>query len=61
MFTALTALLADGYTYTGGDPAPEAGDPVVGWLIIAGAVAVVVLVSWLVSRIGDIDAASDKP
>jgi hypothetical protein len=63
MTRVLTGLLADGYTYTGGGGAPEAthGDPVLGWLLIAGLVAAVVAVAWLVARIGDLDSASDKP
>jgi hypothetical protein len=52
---------ADGYTYTGGAPAHGHGDPLVGWLIVAGVVAVVVVFCWVVARLGDLDRNSDKP
>ncbi len=61
----LTGLFADppdpGYTYTGGNPPATHGDPLIGWLIVAGVVAAVVVFAWVVARIGDIDKASDKP
>ncbi len=60
----LTALFADpptaGYTYTGGGEAHH-GDPTLGWLMVAGVVAVIVFFAWLVARIGDIDRVSDRP
>ncbi|HEX4612206.1 MAG TPA: hypothetical protein VH092_28690 [Urbifossiella sp.] len=63
MIRIFTTLIADspaaGYTYTGG--AAEAhGDPVLGWLTIAGAVAVFVFLAWLAVRIGDSDRPADK-
>ncbi len=65
MTRILTGLFADppaeGYTYTGGGPAANAGDPMIGWLIIAGVVAVVVVFAWVVARLGDLDQVSDKP
>lgn len=61
----LTGLFAEapdpGYTYTGGDPPATPGDPTMGWLILAGAIAVVVFFAWLVARLGDLDKVSDKP
>lgn len=50
---------AGGYTYTGGE-AHAPADPTVGWLIIAGAVAVFVLLAWLAARIGDEGRPADK-
>ena len=35
--------------------------PMIGWLIIAGVVAVVVVFAWVVARLGDLDQVSDKP
>lgn len=65
MTRILTGLFADppaeGYTYTGGDPNATTGDPMIGWMILAGVVAAVVLFAWIVARIGDLDKASDKP
>ena len=52
---------ADGYTYTGGTPAHAHGDPVMGWLMVAGIVAAVVLVAYVFARLGDLDKNSDKP
>jgi hypothetical protein len=61
----MTGLFADppaeGYTYTGGNPTTTTGDPMIGWLIIAGIVAAVVLFAWVVARLGDLDQVSDKP
>ena len=62
----MTGLFADapaeGYTYTGGGGASAPpGDPTIGWLIIAGVVAVVVVFAWVVARLGDLDQVSDKP
>lgn len=65
MTRILTGLFADppdgGYTYTGGGPNPAAGDPTIGWLIVAGVVAVVVVFAWIFARLGDLDQVSDKP
>jgi hypothetical protein len=65
MTRIITSLFADppgeGYTYTGGGPNSTAGDPAMGWLIIAGVVAVVVFFAWVVARLGDLDQVSDKP
>jgi hypothetical protein len=65
MTRVLTSLFADpptsGYTYTGGGGPQTTGDPTLGWLILAGVVAVIVFFAWVVARIGDIDSASDKP
>jgi len=64
MTRILTGLFADppaeGYTYTGGGPSSTTGDPTIGWLIVAGVIAVVVLVAWIVARVGDLDSVSDK-
>lgn len=65
MTRILTGLFADapdrGYTYTGGEPPAAHGDPMMGWLILAGAVAVVVFFAWVFARLGDLDKVSDKP
>ena len=65
MTRILTGLFADppagGYTYTGGGPSATSGDPLIGWMIVAGVIAAVVFFAWVVARIGDIDKASDKP
>lgn len=39
---------------------PPRGDPVIGLLIIAGVVALLVLMAWVATRIGDVDRPSDK-
>jgi hypothetical protein len=64
MTRVLTTLFAEapagGYTYTGGSPDHPPGDPTLGWLMIAGAVAVFVFLTWVAARIGDADHPADK-
>ena len=59
MTHTLNSLFANpppaGYTDTSGGP--TAGDPVLGWLLIAAAVAVFVFLAWVAARIGDADRA----
>ncbi len=63
MFRVLTALIAEspaaGYTYTGGT-GHAAGDPMLGWLMVAGVVAAVIVFAWLAVRIGDEGRPADK-